>query len=114
MSVQVWIQVCQYICFSILFCPEFCNISERMAYMNKLVLCVKLLVAALPVAVCFIYGLLFRLPVLFVQVISAIQQTQERVLGKHMGTDSLWHKYNKMLHKCINLKAKCWLILILH
>lgn len=86
-----------------------------MAYMNELVLCVKLLVAALPVAVCFVYGLLFRLPVLFVQVISAIQQTQERVLGKqNMGTDSLWHKYDKILHKCINLKARCCLIFILH
>lgn len=55
--------------------------------MNQLVLCVKFLVAALPVAVGFIDGLLFRLSILFVQVISAIQQTQERVLMKHMDTD---------------------------
>lgn len=96
------------------FCSEFCNISECMAYMNKLVLCVKLLVAALPVAVCFIYGLLFRLTVFFVQVISAIQQTQEWVLDKYMGTDSLWHKHDKILHKCIHLKARCWLIFVLH
>lgn len=53
-------------------------------YMNQLVLCVKLLVAALPVAVGFIYGLLFGLPVLLIQVISAIQETQERVLIRHI------------------------------
>lgn len=53
--------------------------------MNQLVLCVKFLVAALPVAVGFIYGLLFGLPVLFVQVISTVQETQERVLMKHTG-----------------------------
>lgn len=56
-----------------------------MTYVDKLVLCVKFLVAALPVAVCFIYELLFRLPILLVQVISTIQKTQEGVL---VGTDS--------------------------
>lgn len=61
------------------------SIAQCMTYVNELVLCVKFLVAALPVAVCFIYGLLFRLPVLLVQVISTIQKTQEGVL---VGTDS--------------------------
>lgn len=56
-----------------------------MTYVDELVLCVKFLVAALPVAVCFIYELLFRLPILLVQVISTIQKTQEGVL---VGTDS--------------------------
>lgn len=48
--------------------------------MNKLVLCVELFVAALPVAVGFVDGLWLRLPIFLVQVISAIQKTQERVL----------------------------------
>jgi len=41
--------------------------------MNELVLRVKFLAAALPVTVGFIDGLWFRLPVILVQVISAIQ-----------------------------------------
>lgn len=50
------------------------------SHMNKLVLCVKLLVAAFPATVSFVDSLWLRFPILFVQVISAIQQTQERVL----------------------------------
>lgn len=60
--------------------------------MNQLVLCVKLLVAALPVAVGFIDGLLFGLPVLLIQIVSAIQETQERVLTKHTRARPLCNK----------------------
>lgn len=60
---------------------------STISHMNQLILCVKLLAAILPVAVCFIDGLWFRLPILLIQVISAIQKTQERVLMKCTDTD---------------------------
>lgn len=65
---------------------------SRISHMNQLVLRVKLLVAALPVAVGFIDGLLFGLPVLLIQVVSAVQETQERVLIKQIRVRSLWNK----------------------
>lgn len=67
----------------------YCSI---ISYMNQLVLGVKFLVAALPVAVGFIDGLLFRLPILLIQIVSAIQETQERVLIKHIRARSLCNK----------------------
>lgn len=53
------------------------------SHMDELVLCVKFLVAALPATVGFIDGLWFWFPILLVQVVSAVQKTQKRVLMKH-------------------------------
>lgn len=51
--------------------------------MNELVLRVKLLVAALPATVGLIDGFWLVLPVLLVQVISAVQEPHQMILLKH-------------------------------